>query len=110
MKKMKKPQSNLTVLVKNKKYAYFITPVDKEVCHIFCEAAKIDQNYLIEDLPLLIEDLPNLIIAEQEYEEGKETRIQFRVTIEEKKEIEKKAVKSGNKTVSEYLRGLALKK
>jgi hypothetical protein len=36
--------------VENKKYSYFIEPVDNEVSKIICKSAKIEQEFLNEDL------------------------------------------------------------
>lgn len=74
-----------------------------------CLAANISQPFLSEDIPDLLIDLPNLILSEKEYVEKQNDVIRFRVTPEDKKLIEEKAGKNGYKTVSDYLREVALK-
>lgn len=99
---------NTTITVNNKKYNYTLTKKNKNIVRIVCEAAKIDQDFLAEDVTDLIFDLPALIIAEQEYQQNQSTQIQFRISPEDKAKVNKKAEAAGFKSVSEYLRYLAL--
>lgn len=96
------------VTVQNKKYNYTITKRKNNVVYIECEAAKIAQEFLVEDVADFLIDLPNLIIAEKEYQERQSDVLRFRVSIEDKRKIEKKAIEKGYSSVSEYLRNLAL--
>ncbi len=73
-----------------------------------CPAAKINQGFLNEDVPELIQYLPDYIIEARE-RDNKEELIRFRITTEAKKKIEKKALKLGYNSISRYLRDLALK-
>lgn len=100
-------KTKLCLIVGTKKYEYTLTKKSNEVSHIFCEKAKIDQDFLNEDIPALIMDLPNLIEAEKSYQSQKNRIVRFRVSEKEKLEIEKKAHKRGFST-SEYLRSMAL--
>lgn len=104
---MKNIQSKQHVTVHNKKYPYTLTRVNKKVSAVRCDAAHIDQEFLNEDIPALIIDLPNLILSEKKYKEQNEI-IRFRVTSKDKKKIEKKALENGYVTVSGFLRALAL--
>ena len=92
----------------NKKYVYTLKPYDKECAWFECEAADIAQPFLNEDIPALLVDLPNLILAEKEYLQKQEEVIRFRVSTEDKKAIEKKAAKEGYPSISAFLRALAL--
>lgn len=83
--------------------------INAKTTHFECEGANISQAFLNEDIPHLLIDLPNLILAEKEYVDKQDEVIRFRVTLEDKKLIEEKAGKNGFKTVSDYLREVALK-
>lgn len=90
--------------VDNKKYSYFIEPINNEVSKIICKAAKIEQEFLNEDLVWLLKDLPNLIKAEKEHKEKKENFIRFRVFQKEKLLLQEKAKKLGFKTMSAFIK------
>jgi hypothetical protein len=99
-----------TLTVQNKKYDYTLKPVsgDTSAVHFVCKAAKIDQEFLAEDIPNLIFDLPELIVAERNYEAGQSEIVRFRISSTDKKKIEQKAVAGGFATVSDYIRARAL--
>lgn len=92
----------------NKKYFYTLKSVGKNKIHVVCEAAKIDQIFLAEDIPILLIDLPNLILAEKEYKQRQSEIIRFRLSAEDKKAILQKANKKGFTNISSFLRSLAL--
>jgi len=97
-----------TITVNNKKYEYYITPVDKKIVFFECPAVHISQKFLVEDIPALIVDLPDIILSFFEYQKKQAEVIRFRVSAEEKRQIQKKAVKAGYPTVSAFLRALTL--
>jgi len=98
-----------TITVQNKKYEYTLKPTKKKgVVRFVCTAANIDQDFLAEDIPALIFDLPSLIIAERTYQSNQTEVVRFRISTEDKKRIEKKAQACGYVTVSDYLRARAL--
>lgn len=100
---------NSTITVQNKKYEYTIRPAkQKGIIHFVCKAANIDQDFLAEDIPNLIIDLPELIIAERVHQDNQTEVVRFRISAEDKKKIEKKALAGGFDTVSDYLRARAL--
>jgi len=94
--------------VQNKKYTYIITPQTKETCLVECQGANLKQEFLNQDIPALLNDLPNLILAEKEYKKAQSEIIRFRVSSQDKKKIETKAIQNGYNSVSQYLRALAL--
>lgn len=49
----------------DKKYFYALKQINPQETHVICEAANISQDFLNEDVPPLLQDLPNLIIAEK---------------------------------------------
>ena len=97
-----------TITIQNKKYTYTIaaTP-QKEVVRFVCLAAHIEQDFLAEDIPALLIDLPNLIIAELDYKKADTEVVRFRISAEDKKVIQQKAVKNGYKSLSDYVRARA---
>lgn len=92
----------------NKKYSYELLPSDEGATKVVCEAANIEQEFLNEDIPGLLADLPNLILAEKKYKKAQNIVIRFRVSSEDKKRIEKNATKKGYSSVSSFLRDLAI--
>jgi hypothetical protein len=96
------------ITINNKKFSYAIKSMDKNTAFIECEAANIAQPFLKEDIPDLLNDLPNLILAEKKYVKHQDEVIRFRVSTEDKKTIEKKALKEGYVSISSFLRDLAL--
>lgn len=99
-----------TITVQNKKYTYTvkIAPKKSGVIRFVCRGANIDQDFLAEDIPTLIIDLPVLILAERTHQANQTEVVRFRISAEDKKIIEKKALLSGFDTVSDYLRARAL--
>lgn len=107
---MKKMSVKSFMMVNCKKCDYILTRTSRKTIVFFeCKAAGIAQNFESGDIPALLLDLPELIIEEKEYEKKHDNVIRFRVSEMDKKNIEKKAVKSGFSSVSRYLRALALK-
>ena len=98
-----------TFTINNKKYEYSIQPKKTGVTTVICKAAKINQDFLNEDVPALLTDLPHLIIAEEEYNKKQSKVVRFRVSEDEKRLIKQKAIKKGYRTVSAFLKDMALK-
>jgi hypothetical protein len=96
------------ITINNKKLSYTIKGIDKNTAFIECEAANIAQTFLKEDIPDLLNDLPNLVLAEKNHKKHQDEVIRFRVSTEDKKIIEKKALKEGYVSISSFLRDLAL--
>jgi len=97
-----------SLTIKNKKYTYTLEKIDPESTYIICEAAGIDQGFLNEDLAEFLLHLPEYILEKEERKKN-EDRIAFRVTTEQKKAIQKKAFQKGHRSVSNFLKELALK-
>jgi hypothetical protein len=96
------------ITINNKKYYYTLKPAKKGATLVECKAANIKQEFPNEDVPELLNDLPNLILAEKKYKKQQSELIRFRISPEDKKQIEKIAVKKGYSSISGYLRDLAL--
>lgn len=101
-----KTKSSITI--KNKTYSYTLEKNSNGTIHFVSRDAKIDQSFLQEDIVELILNLPSLIIAEQKYNKNHSDVVRFRVSGEEKKKIEKNAIRRGYQSVSAYLKDLAL--
>lgn len=101
-------KTKASVTIKNKNYPYTLEKSEKGHIKVVCKSAKINQSFLSEDVSELILDLPNLIIAEQEYDKKMSDIIRFRVSGAEKGKIERNAIKKGYNSVSAYLKDLAL--
>lgn len=99
---------NGTITVHNKRYQYHLEERKGNIVFVECEAANIAQEFLAEDVADLLIDLPNLIIAEKEYDKAQNEVIRFRISSSDKHKIERAAVKKGYDSVSDYLRHLAL--
>lgn len=107
---MKKNRSEHFVTVNNKKYPYYLGLDKEEGCVFFeCSAAGISQPFPVEDIPELLMHLPDYILEEKAYRAKQKEIIRFRVAVEEKKAIEKKAAKLGYSSVSSFLRDVAMK-
>jgi hypothetical protein len=97
-----------TITVKNKKYEYFITPVNKKWVFFECLGGGISQEFLAEDIPALLMELHELIISEIEYNKKYSHLLRFRISAEDKKKIQERAIKAGYSNISAFLRDLAL--
>lgn len=96
------------ITINNKKYFYTMKPASNNSTFVECEAANIAQEFLNEDIPALLIDLPNLIFAEKEYNKQQSEVIRFRVSQDARKNIEKRAIQKGYTSISSYLRDLSL--
>ena len=105
---MRKNIFESAITVHNKKYSYTLEKVNKNITLVKCPGANINQEFLNEDVPDLLRDLPNLILSELKYKTKHEQVIRFRVSVEDKKLIMKKAQSNGYKTISSYLRDLVM--
>jgi hypothetical protein len=66
----------------------------------------LDQEYLREDLPMLLEDIGNMIT--EELATYQTSQIHIRIKPAEKKKIEENAIRNGYKSVSEFMKQIAL--
>jgi uncharacterized protein (DUF1778 family) len=90
------------ILVNNKRFEYSLRKSSQEMTLVICEAAKIHQEFLNEDIPNLLMDLAHLILAEKEYQK-KNTTLQIRLSVDEKRRVQSSALLKG-KTVSEFVK------
>jgi len=97
------------ITINNTKYFYTLKKTGVKSTFVECEAAKIRQDFLNIDVPALLNDLPELILAEKKFIKQHDEIIRFRISADDKKRIEKKAIRKGYTSVSSFLRDLALK-
>lgn len=97
-----------SVKVGNKRYVYTITPINKREVHFECPGAEISQRFLASGIPALLIDLPELIQMAKEFDSEYAQIIRFRLTTEQKNQIQKNAIKNGYNNVSAFIRDLAL--
>lgn len=86
------------------KYAYSIAPVDTWVSRITCKEARVDQEFLNEDIVAVLSDIPNLIQAERKHSAKQDSVIRFRVSSSEKLKIQNKAKQKGYTTMSDFIK------
>ncbi len=98
------------ITIQNKKYFYTLESKTKKTTLIKCEGANIEQEFLNEDVPSLLKDLPNLILAEKKYNKKQDDFIRFRISTQDKAIIEKRALQKGYSSVAGFLRDMALNK
>ena len=96
------------ITLNNKKYFYSFKKINKTSTFVQCDSANIAQDFLNADIPDLLNDLPNLILAEKNYHQQQSDVIRFRVTPEDKQAIMKQSLKKGYHSLSSFLRDLAL--
>ncbi len=101
-------KTKASITIKNKVYPYTLEKTADGTIHLVAKDARIDQEFLPEDLAEIILDLPNLILAEQDYDRKQSDIIRFRVSGADKARIEKKAIENGYDSISGYVRDLAL--
>lgn len=97
-----------SIIVDGKQYRYSMRKIDDEMTYFYCRAAQLSQEFYHEDIPELLQNLPDHIRDAKEYEKRQEV-IRFRISMEDKRKIYQKAMKHGYTSVSQYLRDLALK-
>jgi hypothetical protein len=73
-----------------------------------CPGAGISQTFLAQDIPGLLIDLPEIIQTAKEFDSEYGQIIRFRLTKEQKRQIQKNAIKKGYSSVSAFIRDLAL--
>jgi len=98
-----------SLTIGKKKYFYTLKKSGVKSTYVECKDANIAQKFLDADIPELLIDLPELIVAEKEFEKNQSEIIRFRVSAEDKQRIEENAAKMGFSSVSGFLRQLALK-
>ncbi len=94
-----------SITVKNKRHQYSIKDLKNGLIYVDCPDAGISQRFAKEDLAELLIDLPTWILDYQAHlSTKKETVVRFRLKVEEKVLLEKKAHKEGYSNLSKFIR------
>ncbi len=91
------------ITVAKKTYEYEIIPKKNGVSHFICRAAGINQEFLNEDIPELLNNLPELIKNEQAQKQQSDV-LTIRIPKELKISLQKEARKLGYKSLSHFIR------
>ena len=96
------------IIIGNKKYEYILKPANKKTL-LVCEDAGIEERFPNEEIPIVLSQLPKIIISIQRKDRQQSEVLRFRVTPEEKMKIIEQAYKSGFDNISSYIRDKLLK-
>ncbi len=98
------------LVIGKKKYNYELQPARSFTLLVIRELG-IEEKIPNEELPKILLKLPDLILSAREEETSKQSEVmRFRVSPEEKSEIERLAYENGFESVSAYIRAVALGK
>jgi len=99
------------IIIRNQRYGYTLHPMLK-VTRLVCRSANIEERFPNNEIPRILSELPSRI---NEHLSGvtnaQQTEvIRFRVSPQEREEIEDNAIDAGYDTLSAYLRDVSLHK
>lgn len=97
------------LVIGKKRYDYELQPARRFTVLLVKEAG-IQERIPNEDIPKILLKLPEIILEAKEEVAKQSEVMRFRVSPEEKSEIEKQAYENGFESVSAYLRAVALGK
>ena len=98
------------IVIGKKKYDYELQPARRFTVLVLRELG-IEERVPNEDLPKILLKLPEIIMQTKEDDGSKQSEVmRFRVSPEEKSEIERLAFENGFESVSAYIRAVALGK
>ncbi len=98
------------IVIGKKKYDYELQPARRFTVLVLRELG-IEERVPNEELPKILLKLPEIIMRSREDESSKQSEVmRFRVSPEEKTEIERMAFENGFESVSAYIRAVALGK
>ena len=98
------------LVIGKKKYHYELQPARRFTLLVVRELG-IEEKIPNEELPKLLLKLPDMILSLKEDVASKQSEVmRFRVSPEEKSEIERLAYENGFESVSAYIRAVALGK
>ncbi|MBU1089520.1 hypothetical protein KKF38_01870 [Patescibacteria group bacterium] len=97
-----------TIAFGGKQFSYSLTANDDCSTRLICREARLDQNFLNEDIAETIQLLPEHIRHARKFVAKHDLTIRFRVSLEEKTRIAKNSKKAGFADVSKFVRDRAL--
>ena len=97
------------IIIGNQRHGYTLTPTPK-VTHLICRSANIEDRFPNNEIPRILAELPRLIAAHNSASAALQQTevVRFRVTEDEREQIEHNAFTAGYDTISAYLRDVAL--
>ncbi len=97
------------IIIGNQRYGYTLRPTPK-VTYLICKSANIEAKYPNSEIPNILAELPKLIAKHHmAMMSSQQTEVvRFRVSKEERAQIEDNAFSAGYDTISAYLRDVAL--
>ena len=99
---------------RNRRYPYTLSEAFTEDGEKFitfsCDGLGLVQDFLVEDIPELIRDLPNIMEIHQNYKQElrQEKVVRFRVSELDRQKIEAKAKAQGFPSISAFVRSRLL--
>ena len=96
--------------VGTRRHWYTLSPVTldgEQLMYVRCPAARVDQEFLPQDVPELILSLPDAVARVEEASKDKAEVFRLRLSAAEKREIERRAAQGGFTSASEYVRAVA---
>lgn len=99
------------IIIGKERHGYTLATARK-VTHLICRSANIEDRFPNDEIPRILAELPRLIAAHNRAHAATQQTevVRFRVTEEERAQIEHNAFTAGYDTISGYLRDVALKR
>lgn len=98
------------IIIGKERHGYTLNPTPK-VTHLICRSANIEDRFPNDEIPRILAELPSLIAAHNNAAALQQTEVvRFRVTENEREQIEHNAFTAGYDTISAYLRDVALRR
>ena len=101
-------------IYRNRRHEYTLSrPFEEDgekLVHFTCPKLGLEQDFLAEDIPALILDLPNLVEANEKHNQElkQQTVLRFRVSAQDRQRIEANAKAQGFASVSAFARSKLL--
>lgn len=99
------------IIIGNKRHGYTLLPA-RNVTTLICRSANIEARFPNDQIPRILAELPQIIVEQGNLSlDSPQTEVlRFRVSEDEKAQIEHNAFEAGYSTLSSYLRDVALQK
>lgn len=98
------------IIIGNQRHGYTLHP-SPTVTHLVCRSANIEERFPNNEIPRILAELPRLIAQHSNEAVTQQTEVvRFRVTEDERAQIEHNAFTAGYDTISAYLRDVSLRR
>lgn len=97
------------IIIGNRRHGYTLVPARKATT-LICRSANIEARYPNDEIPRILSELPRLIVQQRSLStDAPQTEVvRFRVSEDERAQIEHNAFEAGYENISAYLRDVAL--